>query len=99
MGGNLVSNPNQVLSSSELATRGANLILKILLNPTSRRDAPRPCLINNWSKEWCTIVCVISLGQVLIRQRWEVFLPYVGLSKTLKIRPTPRAANSEKDNT
>ena len=39
-----------------------------------------------------------SLGQVLIRQRWEVSLPDVGLSKTLRIRPAPRATNSEEGN-
>ena len=39
-----------------------------------------------------------SLGQVLIRQGLEASLSDVGLSKTLRIRPTPRAANSEKDN-
>ena len=39
------------------------------------------------------------LGQVLIRQEWEVSIPDVGLNKTLRIRPTPRAANSKADNT
>ena len=39
------------------------------------------------------------LGQVLIRQEWEVSLPDVGLNKTLRIRPTPRAANSKAENT
>ena len=34
VGGNLVSNPNQVLSFSELAARGVGLIFKVLLNPT-----------------------------------------------------------------
>ena len=38
VGGNLVSNPNQVLSSSELVARGAGLILKVLLNPASGRN-------------------------------------------------------------
>ena len=42
MGGNLVSNSNHVLSSLELATRGAGLILKVLLNPTSGRKASHP---------------------------------------------------------
>ena len=42
MGGNLVLNSNQVLFSSELATRGAGLILKVLLNPTSGRDDSHP---------------------------------------------------------
>ena len=59
VGGNLVSNLNQVLSSSELAARGASLILKVLLNPTSGRDASHPCFISTWPKEWCTIVCVM----------------------------------------
>ena len=81
--------PNQVLSSSELAARGAGLILKVLLNPTSGRDASHPCLG----------VPYPSLGQVLIRQGWEASLPDVGLSKTLRIRPAPRAANSKEDNT
>ena len=40
-----------------------------------------------------------SLGQVLIRQGYEASLPDVGLSKTLRIRPMPRAANSEENNT
>ena len=40
-----------------------------------------------------------SLGQVLIKQGWEASLPDVGLSKTLRIRLAPRAANSEEDNT
>ena len=39
-----------------------------------------------------------SLGQVLIRQGWEASLPDVGLSKTLRIRLAPRAANFEEDN-
>ena len=56
VGGNLVSNPNQVLSSLELAAWGAGLILKVLLNPTSGRDASHPCLISTWLKEGCTIV-------------------------------------------
>ena len=40
-----------------------------------------------------------SLSSVLIRQGWKVSLLDVGLSKTLRIRPTPCAANSEEDNT
>ena len=56
MGGNLVLNLNQVLSSSELAAQGAGLILKILLNPTSGRDASHPYLISTWPKEGGTIV-------------------------------------------
>ena len=40
-----------------------------------------------------------SLGQVLIRQGWEAFLPTVGLSKILRIRLVPRATNSEENNT
>ena len=59
MGRNLVLNPNQVLSSSELAARDAGLILKVLLNPTSGRDASYSCLISTWPKEGCTIVCVM----------------------------------------
>ena len=59
VGGNLVSNPNQVLSSSELAARDAGLILKVLLNPTLGKDASHPCLISTWPKEGCTIMCVI----------------------------------------
>ena len=59
VGGNLVLNPNHVLSSSELAARGASLILKVLLNPTSGRDASHPYFISTWPKEWCTIVCVM----------------------------------------
>ena len=59
VGGNLVSNPNQVLSSLELATQDAGLILKVLLNPTLGRDASHPCLISTWPKEEYTIVCVI----------------------------------------
>ena len=89
MGGNLVSNPNQVLSSSELAARGAGLILKVLLNPTSGRDASHPCLISTWPKE----------GYGTPKHGWEASLPDVGLSKTLRIRPAPRAANFEEDNT
>ena len=59
VGGNLVSNPNQVLSSSELAARGTGLILKVLLNPTLGRDVSHLYLISTWPKEWCTIVCVM----------------------------------------
>ena len=59
MGGNLVLNPNQVLFSSELVGRGAGLILKVLLNPTLRRDASHLWLISIWPKKWCTIVCVM----------------------------------------
>ena len=40
-----------------------------------------------------------SLGQVLIRQEWEASLSDIGLSKILRIKPTPYAANSKKDNT
>ena len=40
-----------------------------------------------------------SLSSVLTRQGWKVSLLDVGLSKTLRIRPTPCAANSEEDNT
>ena len=50
--------PNQVLFTlgwvgSTLAPTRTNL-----LNPTSGKDASHPCLINTWSKEDCTIVCV-----------------------------------------
>ena len=58
VGGNLASNPSQVLSYSELAARGAGLIFKVLLNPTSGRDASHPCLISTWPKEGYTVVCV-----------------------------------------
>ena len=61
VGGNLVSNSNQVLFSSELAAQGVGLILKVLLNPTLGGDASHPCLISTWPKEGCTIVCVITL--------------------------------------
>ena len=47
VGGNLVLNPNQVLSSSELVAWG---ILKVLLNSISGRDASHPCLISTWPK-------------------------------------------------
>ena len=50
VGGNLVLNPNQVLSSSELAAWGAGQILKVLLNSISGRDASHPCLISTWPK-------------------------------------------------
>ena len=56
VGGNLVSNPNQVLSSSELTAQGTGLILKVLLNPTLGRDASHPYLISTWPKEGCTVV-------------------------------------------
>ena len=39
-----------------------------------------------------------SLGQVLIKQRWEASL-LMRLSKTLRIRPVPHAANSEENST
>ena len=68
MGGNLVSNPNQVFSSSVFAARGIGLILKVLLNPISGRNVSHPCLISTWPKEWCTIMCMIvghkNLGKV-----------------------------------
>ena len=56
VGGNLVSNPNQVLSSLKLTAQGTGLILKVLLNPTPGRDAFHPCLISTWPKERCTIM-------------------------------------------
>ena len=86
MGGNLVSNPNQVLFSLELVAQGAGLILKVLLNPTSGRDASYT-MVHPY------------LGQVLIRQGWEASLPDMELSKTLRIKLAPHAANSEEDNT
>ena len=64
MRGNLVSNPNQVLFSLELVAWGIGLILKVLLNPTSGRDASHPCLISTWPKEECTIVCVMWEEQI-----------------------------------
>ena len=64
VGGNLVSNPNQVLFSLELVAQGVGLILKVLLNPTSGRDAFHPCLISTWPKEECTIVCVMWEEQI-----------------------------------
>ena len=69
VGGNLVSNPNQVLFSSELAARGAGLILKVLLNLMGR-DASHLCLISTWPKEGCTIVCV-NLSPIRYCLLWE----------------------------
>ena len=102
------------------------LVLKVLLNPTSGRDASHPCLISLELKEGCitttppfcgrnesfpnqvlsssrmalslspqdfaqshignVVVVYSSLGQRLIRHEWEVSLPNMGLSKTLKTR-------------
>ena len=42
--------------------RRADATLTNLFNSTSGRDAFHPCLISTWSKEWCTIVCVIVEG-------------------------------------
>ena len=86
VGGNLVSNPKQVLFSLKLVAQGAGLILKVLLNLTSGRNASYT-MVHPY------------LGQVLIRQGWEASLPDMELSKTLRIRPAPHAANSEEDNT
>ena len=49
---------NQVLFALRI-DRGADATLTNLFNPTSRRYASHPYLISTWSKEWCTIVCVM----------------------------------------
>ena len=54
---------------------------------------------NNCSSHITHTMVHSSLGQVLIRQGWKASLPDVGLSKTLRIRPTPCATNSKENNT
>ena len=50
--------PNQVLFALEMG-RGADATLMNLFNPTSRKNASHPCLINTWPKEGFTIVVII----------------------------------------
>ena len=46
-----------------------------------------------------THIILLTKKNSNIRQGWEASLPDVGLSKTLRIRPAPHAANSKEDNT
>ena len=58
-GRTFVSAPNQVLFALGWAMIDLRPIRTNLLNPTSGRDASRPCLISLWPKEGYIVVCVL----------------------------------------
>ena len=86
-GRTFVSAPNQVLFTLGWVRIDLRPTRTNLLNPTSGRDASHPCLISFWSKEGCTVVCVIHfVGELSSRPPIKYCTPPT-LASTPFLRP------------